>query len=284
VIGERTTSYGSPHDADVTAGRAEQVKASAFTSMYGHRAAELDGTLLLRAPETPESPMLNRIVGLGSSRPATEAALDSALEAMGDLRFYVSVSPDAEPPELPDWLQARGFEPGWGWMQFRRGLDEPPAVRTELEIVEVGAEGGAGFAEIICAAYDLPNGAAEWIAEAPGFPGWACWLALADGEPAAAAALFVQDGAGYLGFAGTLDEHRGKGGQGALLAARIHHARELGCDALFTETGELLPDRPSASYRNILRFGFEELYVVPNWLSPRREPEEVAPRAPSSSL
>ena len=49
---------------------------------------------------------------------------------------------------------------------------------------------------------------------------------------------------------------------------RIDRARELGCEAVFTETGELRPDRPSSSYRNILRSGFAELYVVPNWLSP----------------
>jgi len=37
-----------------------------------------------------------------------------------------------------------------------------------------------------------------------------------------------------------------------------------------TETGERVPDRPSASYRNILRAGFREEFVVKNWLMPRR--------------
>ena len=40
-----------------------------------------------------------------------------------------------------------------------------------------------------------------------------------------------------------------------LLAARIKHAREAGCDIVVTETGELRDDRPSNSYRNILRAG-----------------------------
>ena len=58
-----------------------------------------------------------------------------------------------------------------------------------------------------------------------------------------------------LGFAATLPEHRGKSGQNALLAARRRHAREAGCDVVVTETGELRDDRPSSSYRNILRAG-----------------------------
>jgi GNAT superfamily N-acetyltransferase len=212
--------------------------------------------------------MLNRVVGLGSNGPATEDQLDAAIAAMAGLRFYVSVSPDAEPAELADWLDARGFEPGWGWMQFRRGVEEVPAPVTALEVVEIGPESGPDFGRIVRGAYGLPPETQPVIASAPARTGWSCWLALADGEAAGAAALFVDEGGGYLGYAGTAPQHRGKGAQGALLATRINRARELGCDAVFTETGELLPDRPSASYRNILRSGFEELYVVPNWLSP----------------
>ncbi|HEV2786041.1 MAG TPA: GNAT family N-acetyltransferase, partial [Solirubrobacteraceae bacterium] len=70
----------------------------------------------------------------------------------------------------------------------------------------------------------------------------------------------------YLGFAGTLIEHRGKGAQTALLARRIQRARELGCQRLVTETGERKAGRPSNSYRNILRAGFTEVAVTANWL------------------
>jgi GNAT superfamily N-acetyltransferase len=231
---------------------------------------DLDGTLVLRAPDAPHSPMLNRILRLGVERPADEALLAAAIEAMEGLRHYVSLSPDAEPPELSRWLQARGYEPGWGWMQFARGVDEVPAPATRLELVEVGQEQAAAFAGVVRRAYELPEATETRLAAIPLLPGWTCWLALAGGEPAGAAGLFVADGAGYLGLAGTLPEHRGQGTQGALLATRIRRARELGCDTVFTETGERRPDRPSASYRNIIRIGFRELYVVPNWLSPSR--------------
>ncbi len=83
-------------------------------------------------------------------------------------------------------------------------------------------------------------------------------------------ALFVSEGVGYIGFAATLPEHRGKGAQNALLAERIDHAREMGCDVVVTETGERRDDLPSNSYRNILRAGFTEVAVRANWLRPAR--------------
>lgn len=251
-----------------SAGRAERLSVAAYRSALADGVVELDGATALRVPAAPESPMLNRIVELGVHGPATEAQLDAAIETMAGCRFYVTVSPDAQPPDIPDWLGARGFRPGWGWMQFRRGLDDVPDPDTSLELVEIGRNRAPDFARVVRIAYGLPAAADPAIGAVIGLPGWTCWLAYAGNEPAAAAALFLDEGAGYFGYAGTLPEHRGKGAQGALLAARILRARELGCDAVYTETGELRADRPSASYRNILRSGFEELYVVSNWLSP----------------
>jgi GNAT superfamily N-acetyltransferase len=218
-------------------------------------------------PPAHSSPMLNRVVGLGLAGPATEAQLDDAIAAMAGLRYYVSISPEAEPAEIGAWLLARDFEPSWGWMQFQRGVEPLPA-ETSLTVRAIGPERGAEFAALLCTVYGLPEALAPITAALPGQSGWHCWLALAGDEPAGAAALYVDDGAAYLGLAGTAAEHRGKGAQSALLATRIERARELGCDAVFTETGEQVPDRPSASYRNIVRSGFEELYVLRNWLSP----------------
>ena len=72
----------------------------------------------------------------------------------------------------------------------------------------------------------------------------------------------------WLGVAATLPEHRRKGGQGAILGARLRRARELGCEVVATETGTLEEGRPAASYRNGLRSGFEVAYVRENWIAP----------------
>jgi GNAT superfamily N-acetyltransferase len=249
--------------------REERVSLAAYRCLYPG-AVELGGVTVLRADAAPASPMLNRIVGLGVYEPATETALDEALAAIGeDVTCYVAVAPDAGPEELTTWLSDRGLEPGWGWMSFRRGLDEIPEPATSLRLVRVGPAEAGAFGRVTATAYGLPEAAEPWAAGAY-VAGWDCWLALDGDEPVAAAGVFIADGVCYLGFAATLPEHRGKGGQGALLAQRIRHARELGCDILITETGERRDDLPSSSYRNILRAGFTEVGVTANWLRPAR--------------
>jgi len=211
--------------------------------------------------------MLNRVVGLGVDRPATDEDVDAALAAIGEgVTFYVAVAQCAEPAELPAWLEARGLERGWGWMSFSRSPDAPSAVETSLRLARVeSAAEAAAFARIQRVGFGLPDAVEPPIALAPE-RGWECWLALDGDEPAGAGALFARDGSCYLGLGATLPEHRGKGAQGSLLAHRIHRAAELGCDLVVTETGERRDDRPSSSYRNILRAGFVEGAVTANWL------------------
>jgi GNAT superfamily N-acetyltransferase len=80
--------------------------------------------------------------------------------------------------------------------------------------------------------------------------------------------MYARPPAAWLGFAATLPEARGQGAQGALLVERVRRAAALGCPLVTLETGERVPDRPDASYRNILRQGFFELYLRPNFYSP----------------
>jgi len=228
---------------------------------------EAGGAVILQSPDAPDTPMVNRAVGLGVGTPATEADVDAVLDSFDEgITFYVAVSPVAQPRELPDWLAARGLEPGWGWMVFRRGVDGPERRPTSLALRAVETpEQAAAFARVVRIGYGLPETTESWIARAPDV-GWRCWIALDGDEPASAAALYVARRAAYLGFAATLPEHRGKGAQNALLAERIEYAASVGCNLVVTETGERRDDRPSSSYRNILRAGFAEVAVTANWL------------------
>jgi ribosomal protein S18 acetylase RimI-like enzyme len=253
-----------------------EVWAAAPTELAGRHgiAATQIGGGLCTAVGEQESTMLNRVVGLGLAQPATDADL-AAIErffAGHGQRFYVSLSPQARPSDLPQRLERRGFESVYAWMKFSRGVEPPPQTETELRVELVGPEKGEDFGEVVAAGYELEPFTVPWLAELPK-TSWRCYVAYDGDEPAGAAALYVHDGGGYLCFAATRPEHRRKGAQSALLAARIRDAAQAGCTGLFTETGERIPLKPSNSYRNILRFGFEEAYLRPNYLSPDESAE-----------
>jgi ribosomal protein S18 acetylase RimI-like enzyme len=80
-------------------------------------------------------------------------------------------------------------------------------------------------------------------------------VALQDGAPAAAAAWFAADGVAYLLADATPPEARGRGGQQALIRARLARAQGAGCDLATATTAP-----GSGSQANYERIGFQVAY------------------------
>jgi GNAT superfamily N-acetyltransferase len=219
--------------------------------------------------DLPEVRMLNLV--LGATEPGTVEGghLADALdwtESLG-VDCYVPVKPGtAEASAAESQLTALGYEPGYAWMKFVRDpspsdLQEPEGV----EVVELAAGEGEPLGRIAAEGFNLPPWAAILFSDLPGREGWRCYAAEIEGEPQACAVMLIHNGVAEFGIAATLETARGRGCQTALLHRRIEDARAAGCHTLFVETGERTTDRPSASYRNILRAGFKEAYLRPNW-------------------
>jgi len=243
--------------------RLERVEAEAFASLAenaGLPLLRIVGAVCTAAPVAPTLPLLNRVSGIAAATDDELTEIDAFFRGHAIPHYVVATAS----PELAARLIARGFEQRLGWMKFRRDPTTPLVSSTSLRI---GDATGDDVAAIVGAVFGAPELAAM-LAALPGRDGWH-WLAAYDGEePIACGALFAHDRAGWLGAAGTLPEHRGKGAQSAILAARIARARKLGVDVLATETGERSEDGPNTSYDNILRAGFTEAYLRPNLVSP----------------
>jgi GNAT superfamily N-acetyltransferase len=205
---------------------------------------------------------LNRALGVAT--PDELDAVEEFYRAQGS-QFWVSPLPGSD---LDAELERRGYVSGYRWMKFSRAAGAAGTVTTEFEIAEVGADRALDFSATACAGYGFPEFFVPWPARLPGRDGWTCVVSYDRGRPVGTGALFVRGDAGWLGMAATLPEARGRGSQTAILAHRIERAAELGCSLLVTETGERLPDSPFGSYRNILRAGFEERYLRPNYRPP----------------
>jgi GNAT superfamily N-acetyltransferase len=78
-----------------------------------------------------------------------------------------------------------------------------------------------------------------------------------DGKrPVAIAAPCVFEDLGYLMAAATVESHRQRGAQQALIAKRLDRAERIGCAIAVSETLYMLEH----SWRNLQRAGFREAY------------------------
>lgn len=216
--------------------------------------------------DLPRVPILNLLLG------AAEAGEDELGRAVAWAEEH-GVTPCVPlTPGLPGskaaeaWLQTQEFQLGYAWMKFVRDPHPPRFPAPDgVEVVEVGDPGEEPFGSIAAVGFGMPAWAADFFAHLPGREGWRCYVARVDGKAQACGAMVIEEGIAEFGIGATLEEARGRGCQTALLHRRISDAAAAGCRTLFVETGERVPDRPSASYRNILRAGFDEAYLRPNW-------------------
>lgn len=212
----------------------------------------------------------NRVIGLGLTESATEQILDEIISKYKEAdikRFFIQIHPEASPSELKQWFQKRNIHHYNNWVKHYRGVENPPASDTELDIREVQYNAEAEqFGYIITKSFEWPEELKYWFAKLTGRKGWKTYMAFEGPTPVAAASLYVKDDSGWLSFASTLPDYRGKGAQTALIARRILDAQELGCKVLTVETAEDNEQKRSQSLKNIQKMGFEVAFIRPNFI------------------
>lgn len=212
----------------------------------------------------------NRVVGLGTARPATEDDVESASQFFAHLglgQSVIHVAPGARPDELVGWLNARGYVAGARWVKLWHDLQDIEAPNPTLRIERVGASRAEAWRDVWMAAFGVPAPIRP-IGTAPiGRAGWIHYLGFEGDTPACTAAMRVEGDVAWLGFGGTLEAFRGRGWQTAMFLQRLLDARERGCRLAITETGEETEKDPvNHSYRNMLRTGFQLAYARQNWV------------------
>lgn len=220
--------------------------------------------------ELADVPMLNLLLGAAEDGAVEDGHLAAAVEwaLSKGVSPYVPVAPELPGTDAAEaWLRENGFAPGYGWMKFVRDA-HPPRFKAPagVEVVELSDGEEEPFGMIAATGFGLPAWASTFFAQLPGHQDWRCYVAKVEGTTQACGAMHVDGEIAQFGIGATLKPARGRGCQTALLHRRIADAAAAGCRTLFVETGERVPERPSASYRNILRAGFVEAYPRPNWL------------------
>ena len=259
--------------------RAEVVEREAWAELYRRAPAPVRGELGLRVEEQGgvtflsasgvDHLLLNRAIGLGSAGALDQEAADAAVryyESRSIDRYWIHLGGQHRRAALPRFLRTRGVVPyPRSWMKFARRAAPVPPAECSLLIRPARPRDVARIAEIAAPSFDMPSRAGAVFPSAIGAPGWHYFVAEDQGRVVAASALYARNRNALLVFAATDPEARRKGCQRALMAARLRQAQRLGCDYAFTETGVPVEGKPDSSYRNMLRAGFDELYVRDNF-------------------
>ena len=111
----------------------------------------------------------------------------------------------------------------------------------------------------------MPPSVGNWLTAVTGRADWHCFLAFDGERPVGAGALYVCDRIGWIGIGATLESHRGRKAQQAILAARIAKGVERGCEHFTTETGIPHEGEAGPSFKNIQRAGLKVAYERPNF-------------------
>ena len=253
----------------------EELHDAAGESLRRRLGLRLEGhgtALVSLAAGDPGNILLNRAIGLGveaSARPGEAADVAALYRAAGVTNFFIHLTPDAMLAGLAGELEAEGIVRRRAWVKFLRDMDQPaPEARSTLTVREIGPAHAADFARIGAAAFDMSRDVEPLVAGLAGRPGWHLFMSFDGDRPAGTGALFVRDGIGWCDWGATDPGFRRRGGQGAVLAARIARAAELGCRLMATTTGEAVEGDPQHSYSNIERAGFRAAYTRANYGPP----------------
>jgi hypothetical protein len=213
-------------------------------------------------------PFFNRAIGIGVARPAVESDIDEVVafyDVAGRQASVAQIAPHATPPDVVGWFEARGYVRSRTWVKMWHSLTQIPDATTDLRIERIGPEWADDFGRLsVAEAYGFPE--VVGTAAGVGRPGWDHYVGFDGDVPVSTAATRIEDGVAWLGFGATTPSHRGRGGQSAMFARRLHDARDAGCRFAVVETGKDTTEDPNPSYRNMVRAGFELAYFRHNWV------------------
>ncbi len=212
----------------------------------------------------------NRVLGLDRTRPFQREQLREIIafyQNAGSQRFFIQIAPDAITPEIHQFLTEERFTHYNNWSKYVLHNTGPLQVpQTDLTVLHIDRQQTQQFGAVIRSAFVIEEDIGDLMTSPIGKPGWHFYLAMDGDMPVAAATMHHRGDSAYLALAGTTPQARKRGAQGLLITTRINDALAAGCHHIFSETAENLPDKPSASARNMEKYGFRLAYLRTNYI------------------
>lgn len=201
----------------------------------------------------------NGVYFFGCGRRVSGSDLSEILKVFSNSeveRFFFWLSPNPQEEEIVGWLEDNRLKPfaGTTYPTLIRHVEPVTPFQTPLDVHRVSRrEVEENRDAVVRIFHPWP---CSFFFESIERTGFEHFMAYEAGAPVSAAILACDGDFAYLGWAGTAEAHRGKGGQNALIRARLIRAAELGCRVACSETLAML----KTSLGNLQRNGFETVY------------------------
>lgn len=273
----------SPVDARAAA-RIEAAEARAWADCYAAAPADfadaaglgfraVAGALVIHWAATSRR-YFSRVIGLGVSEPATEAAIDDILagyRGAGIDMFLLQSLPHSQPAEYEGWLRERGLEAFDRQDRVLRGGElyagPPPAsCDRRLQVEPVAADTADEWSEFLQRVYRLDTG--EWLQRLVGRRGWHPYLAREEGEIVAARAMYIgAEGLAWLGMDGPVpgvssDDYEP---DAAICARIVQDGLRLGARGFLADIEAPSEAMDTPAYEYFPALGFSRPYVRTHW-------------------
>ncbi|MEV4754934.1 GNAT family N-acetyltransferase [Micromonospora sp. NPDC049559] len=236
----------------------------------GITARRIGGGVSLAMRADPSGGYWCKSLGIGLTEPVTAPLIGEIVDfhrEHGSPMATLQIAPEALPADWDEIRAAYGIAEGGCWVKLAAPVEDVTPGRTDLRVGPVGPADAREWATLICDTFGMSD---EWLSrmvaatvEHPHFRPFAAW----DGDEIVAGAnLYLHGEVASLNSGATRPDHRGRGAQSALLAARARAAAEAGCRWLVGETGRPAEGASNSSLNNMLRFGLRPRYDRRNWI------------------
>lgn len=233
----------------------------------------LGGGLAIRCGHDRSTTLLNRIFGLGLNEDIDRSTMDlvTAYFSATQGPWSLELTPAAASETALALLKKARMRRGLPSAVLAIDCCEAAARLSPYRIERVGSELGAVGAAIEAQVFRVSDTLRSLLSQAPKHLRFRQWVAFDGDIPVGACLTHLLGEVSWFGWSATLPAYRGRGIQSALLARCVGSAAEEGCRWMTAETGIGTTALPDPSYRNMLRFGFTELYRRHSYLFVSRE-------------
>jgi hypothetical protein len=216
----------------------------------------------------------NCVKNLGMNAPASETLVDELIatyHAAGVQSFTFYHIPHCQPPALPQWFAARGFQARRGWDRIYRNnavLDQARVTADEPFVVEkVTKATGAEWAGYLDTIYGLPT--TPWLLALVERPGWHHYLLRKGVEIVAVRTMYLHaDGMAWLGIDAPVPGLMAPSYDLDLLLCRaiVQEGIALGARYFVGDIEAPDPQMDTPVYHNFAALGFQKPYFRSHYI------------------